>query len=65
MNGTKEKTELTKITMTVKEVAEYIGLSNSTIYNMVKLKEIPHIKVRGKILFHRVTIDNWIVNGGI
>ncbi|QFF98824.1 DNA-binding protein [Psychrobacillus glaciei] len=49
-----------KITLTVIEVAELIGVSTGTIYTMTRLNEIPHKKVRGKILFHRGTIEKWL-----
>lgn len=56
-----------KITMTVEEVSGFIGVGKTTIYAMVRQNEIPHKKVRGKILFHRPTIENWLItdtNGG-
>ena len=46
--------------MTVKETADYIGISRGTVYNMVKANQIPHVKIGGKILFHRETIDKWL-----
>lgn len=51
-----------KITLTVNEVAELIGVSTSTVYTMTRLNEIPHKKVRGRILFHRKTIEQWLTN---
>lgn len=48
-----------KITLTVKEVAELIGVSTTTVYAMVRLEEIQFFKVRGKILFNREVIENW------
>lgn len=49
-----------KITLSVNEVAKLIGVSDNTIYTMARLKEIPHKKVRGRILFHRGTIERWL-----
>lgn len=49
-----------KITLTVNEVAELIGVSIGTIYKMARLKEIPHKRVRGRILFHKETIEKWL-----
>ncbi|MEV9641728.1 helix-turn-helix domain-containing protein [Mammaliicoccus sciuri] len=49
-----------KITLTVNEVAALIGVGNTTIYTMVRQGEIPHKKVRGRILFHRGTIEKWV-----
>ncbi|WP_088033469.1 helix-turn-helix domain-containing protein [Evansella clarkii] len=49
-------------TMTVKEVADYIGVHTDTIYTMVREKQIPHLRVRARIFFSKETIDNWIKN---
>ncbi|TQR27213.1 DNA-binding protein [Lysinibacillus sphaericus] len=51
------------MTMSVDELAEELQISNTTIYTMVCQNEIPHKKVRGRILFHRQTIENWLVEG--
>lgn len=48
-----------KITMTVEEVAEFLGVSITTIYSMVRNSEIPHFKVRSRILFNRDVIEEW------
>lgn len=49
-----------KITLSVNEVAELIGVSITTIYTMVRQNEIPHKRVRGRIVFHRETIEKWL-----
>lgn len=49
-----------KITLTVKELAELLDTSTTTIYTMVRLREIPHARIRSKIVFHRPTIEAWI-----
>lgn len=51
-----------KMTMTVSEIAEELQVSTTMIYTMVRQNEIPHIKVRGRILFHRATIERWLMN---
>jgi len=51
-----------KMTMSVDELAEELQISNTTIYTMVRRNEIPHKKVRGRILFHRATIEEWLMN---
>lgn len=53
---------LERITLTVYEVADLIGVSIGTIYTMARLNEIPHKKVRGRILFHKETIEKWLRN---
>ncbi|MBC5636439.1 helix-turn-helix domain-containing protein [Ornithinibacillus hominis] len=47
-------------TLTVKEVANYLGVHTDTIYTMVKLKQIPHLKLRNRILFTKDSIDLWV-----
>lgn len=51
-----------KMTMSVDEIAEELQISKTTIYTMVSQNEIPHKKVRGRILFHRTTIEKWLMN---
>jgi excisionase family DNA binding protein len=46
--------------ITVKELCEWIRLSRSKVYSLISTKEIPHIKVGGKILFDKEKIQNWI-----
>lgn len=52
-----------KITLTVKEVAQLLGVSSTTIYTMARANEIPHAKIGGKVVFHRPTIEEWLING--
>jgi len=47
-------------TLTVKEVARYLGVHQDTIYAMVKHQEIPHVKLRNRILFTKHAIDAWV-----
>jgi excisionase family DNA binding protein len=47
-------------TLTVQEVAVYLGVHQDTIYTMVRQKQIPHFRVRRRILFNQLTIDAWI-----
>lgn len=47
-------------TLTVKEVARYLGVHQDTIYLMVQHQEIPHLKLRNRILFTQAAIDEWI-----
>lgn len=49
-----------RITMTVQETAAYLGISTDTVYELVRRKEIPHIRIRRRILFRRDTLDNWL-----
>lgn len=47
-------------TLTVQEVAQYLGVHTDTIYTMVRQKQIPHFRIRRRILFSREAIDAWI-----
>ncbi|PFR94851.1 helix-turn-helix domain-containing protein [Priestia megaterium] len=47
-------------TITVKEVATLIGVSKDLIYELVREKKIPHIKIGKRILFAHVNINNWL-----
>lgn len=49
-----------KMTMSVDELAEELQIGRTTIYTMVRQNEIPHKKIRGRILFHRQTIEDWL-----
>lgn len=51
---------MTKEIMDVKEVAEYLALSPTTIYRMLTSGEIPNVKVGGQYRFPKGVIDNWI-----
>lgn len=50
----------TKTTFDVKEAAEYIGVSRDTVYTMVRMNQIPHIRVRSRILFRRDVLDEYM-----
>jgi excisionase family DNA binding protein len=54
------KDEKRKITLTVKELESLTGISQSTIYTMVREGQIPHIRVRNRIMFHKPTIEAWL-----
>ncbi|RDW17098.1 DNA-binding protein [Oceanobacillus arenosus] len=49
-------------TMTVKEMAAYLGVHLDTVYKMARANEIPHFRLRSKILFSKGTVDAWIEN---
>lgn len=49
-----------KHTFTVKETAQYIGVSKDLIYKMVRTKEIPFIRIGRRVLFRKESIDQWL-----
>lgn len=46
--------------MTVKEMASYLGIHLDTVYKMARAGEIPHYRLRSKILFSKEAVDEWI-----
>lgn len=52
-----------KIVLTVNEVASLLDISTTTVYTMVRMGEIPHSRIRSKIVFHKPTIETWLING--
>lgn len=46
--------------MTVKEVAEYLRLAESTVYRLVKNGSLPGRKFGGNWRFSRRGIDRWL-----
>lgn len=48
-----------RITLNVSEVAQLLGTSATTIYTGCREGDIPHFRVRGKILFNREVIEAW------
>lgn len=51
---------MAKITLSVIEVADLIGVSHTCIYMMVREGQIPHVRVRSRIIFHRDVIEAWL-----
>lgn len=46
--------------LTIKEVAEYLKVTERTIYRLAAAKKIPAFKVGGMWRFPRADIDSWI-----
>lgn len=46
--------------MTVDQVADYLQLSNRTIYNLAAAGEIPAAKITGQWRFLKTAIDRWL-----
>lgn len=51
--------------MTVEEVAEYLDLSPSTIYQKVHEKSIPYTKIRNLLRFPKSIIDAWLAQNTV
>ena len=46
--------------LTIDEAAEYTRLSKPTIYRLTSRKQIPFVKVGGKVLFKFVRLEKWL-----
>ena len=46
--------------MSIEEVAKYIHYQKTSIYGLVKKRNIPYIKASGKLHFRKSEIDNWL-----
>jgi excisionase family DNA binding protein len=46
--------------LTIKQVAEYLKVTERTIYRLAAAKQIPAFKVGGTWRFSRADIDAWI-----
>jgi len=50
-----------RATMQTKPAAEYLGLSYWKLLELVKAGKVPHIRVGGRILFRRESLDKWLM----
>lgn len=59
-NNAIQHADLQPSIMTVKQVANYLSLSTSTIYGYTSSNNIPHAKRGKKVYFNKVAIDEWV-----
>ena len=52
--------EIQRTTLTMREAAEYLGISYWLINQLVKRKQIPCSKVGGKFLFRIQVLDEYL-----
>lgn len=57
-----ELQKVQRTTLTMKEAAEYLGVSYWLINQLVRRKEIPCSKVGGKFLFRVQVLDKYLSN---
>jgi len=43
-----------------KQFASFLGVSLSTVDRLLKAREIPHLKIRGKIFFEKAKLAEWL-----
>lgn len=53
-----------KTVLSVIELAQFLGVWSDSIYAMVREKQIPHFRVRRRILFSYDAVQTWIEQGG-
>jgi excisionase family DNA binding protein len=49
----------THVVMTLEEVAAYLKVHSSTVYRLVKRKQLPAIRIGSKFRFRTADIDEW------
>lgn len=52
--------KIERTTLTMEEVAEYLGISYWLVGQLVRKNELPHFRVGGRILFRKKIIDNFM-----
>ena len=57
-----ELQKVQRTTLTMKEAAEYLGISYWLVNQLVRRKEIPCSKVGGKFLFRVQVLDEYLRN---
>ena len=57
------KCEVSPVTFTAKEAAQYLGVSYSTVLMMARrqIDQIPHIKIESRFLFRKEALDQWMM----
>ena len=55
-----EVQKVQRTTLTMKEAAEYLGISYWLINQLVRKKQIPYCKVGGKYLFRVQALDEYL-----
>ena len=56
---------MNKRLVTVRELAEYIGISQDTIYSHVSQRRIPFVKIGRLLKFDLKAIDEWITQNSV
>ncbi|MDO5555691.1 MAG: helix-turn-helix domain-containing protein [Clostridia bacterium] len=56
-----EQEKIRKTTLTMKETAEYLGVSYWLVNRLVRIKQLPSVRVGGKILFRREALDRYLI----
>ena len=49
--------------MNVKQVAEYLGIHQQTLYGLVQTGKVPALKIGGQWRFSRTAVREWVRTG--
>lgn len=49
-------------TLTVKEVATYLGISVDFVYKLCREKKIPYVPIGSRIMFKIESIEQWLAD---
>ncbi|MCA1011383.1 helix-turn-helix domain-containing protein [Halobacillus halophilus] len=49
-----------RTTLTVKELASYLGLSVDLVYRLVRENEISYVRIGRRILFKKDSVERWL-----
>lgn len=55
------KAPVEKKTLSASETAAYLGVSVDSIYEMVRKKQIPHLRIQSRILFRTQALEDWMI----
>ena len=56
----KKKVKTDKKFLTVKEVADMLDISTSSVYNYIWRRKLPFIKLEGVIRINKKQLDDWL-----
>ena len=54
--------EVKRITLTIREAADYLGISYWLVNQLVRRKQIPCARVGGRVLFRVQALDEYLKN---
>ena len=51
---------MNKQTISVKEAADYMGVSKDLVYQLVRESKVPHLRLSRRILFRKEALNKWL-----
>lgn len=60
IKGLLQKQSVTKATLDIKEAATYLGVHMDTVKKLIREKELPHVRIAGRILLRPGTLDEYM-----